>query len=627
MCGIAGFVSKQGDADQKLINNMLDVIMHRGPDDEGTYLQDNLALGHRRLSILDLSPDGKQPMSYKSRYYITFNGEIYNYIELKEELQKQGYTFTTKTDTEVILAAFDYWGNQCVSHFNGMWSFCIFDNVRRILYCSRDRFGVKPFYYMEDSKHFAFGSEIKQLLPVMEEEPKVNHDMMAAFLVCGALDYSQETMFQNIYQLPGGYSMIYSLKDHSRSIEKWYELYEVKEKKRSFQENVDLFREKFENSIHLRLRSDVPVGFCLSGGLDSSAIVCTTNHLMNKEGITTEQHTISSCFEDKRYDEQEYMDAVIDKTGANSHKIFPDMNQVFAELDKIIWHMDEPFGSTSIYAQWNVYREAKKQGLTVMLDGQGADEQLAGYTAFYDLLFSNLLRRGRLIRFLHEVRCYDKMRSATEVGKTIFRIKVAVANTLIPKKLKQIIRKKQKAYTPASLFPQELLDNPFVIKIKNSYGLVSPRKYIHTSIHFGMSELLHYEDRNSMAYSIEARLPFLDYQLVEAVYSMPLEHKIKDGITKRVMREALRDIMPRKISERYSKLGFVTPEDQWIKDNREAIREEVMRSCKILGPFVDEQRVMGWFDQNIDKLRRGDFAVWRIICAARWMELFKVKVS
>lgn len=626
MCGIAGMVCKKGNIDEKLMIEMLDIIKHRGPDDQGIYTFNNLALGHRRLSILDLSPEGKQPMNYMSRYFITFNGEIYNYIELKEELIKQGYLFKTKTDTEIILAAYDYWGNNCVKYFNGMWSFCIYDSIKQLLFCSRDRFGIKPFYYIDNNNYFAFGSEIKQLVLTMKEAPAVNHDVLVSFLVCGALDYSYETMFQDVYQLQGGHNLIYSLEDNTYKVEKWYELYHVKEKKRSLRENTILFRNKFENSIRLRLRSDVPIGFCLSGGLDSSAIVCMTNYILNKDRLKTDQHTVSSCFDNKQYDEQEYIDAVVDKTGAICHKIFPNMEEVFKDLDQLIWHMDEPFGSTSIFAQWNVYREAKRQGLTVMLDGQGADEQLAGYTAFYDLLFQQLLSEGRVLRLLHELKCYERLRAATEVGTMFLRVKSLLAHNLLPIKLRELLRNKLRAYTPASLFSDDLLDNRLVMKIKEEYNLKAPRKYIHSSMHFGLSSLLHYEDRNSMAYSIEARLPFLDYQLVEAIFSMPLNHKIKDGITKKVMREALKDIMPKKITERYSKLGFVTPEDQWIKDNRNTIREELVRACKRLSPIIEEDRVLGWYDENINKIHRGDFTVWRIICAARWADLFNVNI-
>lgn len=626
MCGIVGMICKQGSLNKKLIEDMLDIIKHRGPDDEGIYTEEKLALGHRRLSILDLSHDGKQPMNYLSRYWITYNGEVYNYIELKKELVNLNYSFVTQTDTEVILAAYDYWGKECVKHFNGMWSFCIYDKLEQTLFCSRDRFGIKPFYYQEGSDYFVFGSEIKQLLIAMNTAPKVNHDMLAAYLVCGALDYTQETMFENIYQLLGGHNLIYSLKDNKYTIEKWYELYDVNEKKQTFDENSAIFKKQFDESIRLRLRSDVPVGFCLSGGLDSSAIVCMANSVVEEKEEKPELHTISSCFEDKKYDEQEYIEAVIDKTGVLSHKVFPEMSELFTDLDKLIWHMDEPFGSTSIFAQWNVYKEAKRQGLTVMLDGQGADEQLAGYSVFYDLLFGMLMRKGKFKRLIHEVKCYNKLKAESEERSAKLHLKIALANAVLPIKLRNFIRMKQKAYTPAHLFSKEILYNGFVIKILNKNGATSPRKYIHTRLHFGMSALLHYEDRNSMAYSIEARLPFLDYKLVEAIYSMPLDHKISDGITKRVMREALKDTMPKKIVERHSKLGFVTPEDKWIKENGNMIREELVRACRRLSPIIEEKKVLGWYDDNINNLKVGDFAIWRIICAARWADLFKVEM-
>ena len=443
MCGIAGYYSFNGYIKQENFEKMVDIVKHRGPDHRGTFYQDGLALGHRRLSIIDLSEDGCQPFFYKKRYVLIFNGEIYNYRELKEELIAEGYQFYTETDTEVLAAAFDHWGKECVQHFNGMWAFAILDQERKELFCSRDRFGVKPFYYYLDSHQFIFASEIKQILCMLNTPPAANKKRLLEFLICGDQDYTSETMFQDIMQLAGGHELVFNLESKELRVSEYYNLGKRTVKSENYEESCNKFRKAFENSIKLRLRADVPVGYCLSGGLDSSSIVCTANEQVRQSGINTEQHTVSSCFEEKAYDEQEYIDEVIRKTGIHSHKIYPDGSKLFDEVDKIIWHMDEPFGSTSVYAQWNVFREAKNNNLTVMLDGQGADEQLAGYTPFYGVYFAYLLRRFKFITFLREFRAYKVLRASTE--KHIHSLKIlisAAASAYMPQRVYSAMRKK-----------------------------------------------------------------------------------------------------------------------------------------------------------------------------------------
>ncbi len=623
MCGIAGYYNFKGDVNRERFEKMIDIIAHRGPDDRGSFYRQGLALGHRRLSIVDLSRDGHQPFFYQNRYVMVFNGEIYNYRELKKELVEKGYQFKSQTDTEVLMASYDCWGKECVQRLNGMWAFAILDQEKEEIYCSRDRYGVKPFYYYIDKTQFIFGSEIKQILYMIDSKPIANKKRLMEFLVCGDQDFTTETMFQDIMQLRGGQELIFHLKTNEIQFNKYYDIERKNIYSRSYNENCKIFKNAFEKSVKLRMRADVPVGYCLSGGLDSSAIVSVANRLVIGSG-KGEQHAISSCFEDKAYDEQEYIDEVVRGTNIYSHKIYPDGTRLFDEVDKIIWHMDEPFGSTSIYAQWNVFREAKKNGLTVMLDGQGADEQLAGYSAFYGVYFANLLKRFKMITFLRELNNYRKLRASTEKYLNAWvTVLSSIASAYIPSRLHSAISKRYITSMGLPFAPEQLKE---VYENRDIYPLGNGRQYIIDSMQCGMQALLHFEDRNSMAFSIESRVPFLDYELVESIFEMPFEHKIRKGVTKAVLRDGLKDILPEKIRTRYSKLGFTTPEDKWINEHYEQYREELENACEALAPLLDRKMVMAWFDKNKGKVARGNFMVWRIICAGRWARLFQVSI-
>lgn len=629
MCGIAGIVLREKDnIIESKISQMLDTIIHRGPDGCGIKVFDSkVALGHRRLAIIDLSDEGLQPMTSNGRYWVTFNGEIYNYIELRCELEQMGISFSTHTDTEVLLAAYIQWGELCVDRFNGMWAFAIYDSKEEILFCSRDRYGVKPFYYEINRNHFLFASEIKEITALKSKgEIKVNYDNFVAYLANGTLDSNEYTMFDGIEQLLGGYNLIFNCKTWEKNIYQWYDLTKVKLNKNDREVNEKIFKEKFLKSVELRLRADVAVGSCLSGGLDSSSIVCAVHNNLKDQGKEKNQYTVSSCFEDKRYDEQEYIDAVIRDTGATSYKVFPDMDELFNNLDTIIWHMDEPFGSTSIYAQWNVFKTAKEHGLTVMLDGQGADEQLAGYTPFYKVLFLDLLKKGKFNKLRREIEAYKRLRADSEVVKTwellVSTVLTAFVSDELRFKLNKLFRKRQNGMP----FPPAFYDNKVSKCGWLQYDKRNPQKYINTSMHHGMSALLHYEDRDSMAHSIESRVPFLDYELAEFIYSVPMDQKIVDGKTKNILREGLKEILPTEIYNRYSKLGFVTPEDKWLKENEKFFFEELQKSCDILGKIVDKEQVLAWYQKNVQSTRQGDNTCFRIICAAHWVKIFNVSL-
>ena len=625
MCGIAGCFNVNGNVDRERFEEVVDIISYRGPDDRGTFYEGNLALGHRRLSIIDLSEAGHQPFVYAGRYVVVYNGEIYNYKEIREELKSFGYSFVSESDTEVLAAAYDKWGADSLVRFNGMWAFAIYDRQEKKLFLSRDRFGVKPLYYYHKDGLFIFASEEKQILKMAGGRFKVNRPRLMEYMIRGVHDHTEETMFLDIMQLRGGCNMEYDLMQDVKKVTRYFDLSDTGLVSLDLEEAAADFRRCFEDSVRLRLRADVPIGYCLSGGLDSSSIVCMADHVIKKTGLDIRQESISSCFEDRRYDEREYIDEVLKNTSVNGHKIFPQGSSVLDDLDDVLWHMDEPFGSTSMYAQWNVFKAAKEHGLTVMLDGQGADEQLAGYTGFYSVIFAEYLRKFRFKKFKHELDCYKKLRASTEKFVDSKKIVIeALIGAFLPSRI-QKFGKIHMFYLKQGL-PFEPEDIKKTIYGINLYPAGNSRRYILDQLKCNLSMLLHYEDRNSMAHSIESRVPFMDPYLAQCAFGMPIDYKLRDGITKYVVREGLKDVLPDKIRTRYSKLGFVTPEDRWINDSPEVFRREMEEAASALDPLLKKDRVMAWYDRIEGRVRRHDFMPWRIICAGHWVRLFDLEV-
>ena len=625
MCGIAGYCNLKKEVDRECFEKMVDIISYRGPDDRGTFYEKGIALGHRRLSIIDLSEAGHQPFHYKDRYVLVFNGEIYNYRELREELKSRGCSFVSECDTEVLIAAYDQYGPSCVDRFNGMWAFAIYDRQERVVFLSRDRFGVKPLYYCHKDDEFIFASEEKQIIRMTGRRFRVNRQRLMEYMIRGVHDHTEETMFEDIMQLRGGCSMLYRMDKDSISIRRYFDLADTGTGYESFEAAAADFRRCFEDAIRLRLRADVPVGYCLSGGLDSSSIVCMADSIIRKDGLAVRQEAISSCFEDKRYDEREYIDEVLANTDVRGHRIFPQGSNVLDDLDDVLWHMDEPFGSTSMYAQWNVFKGAKEHGLTVMLDGQGADEQLAGYTGFYSVIFAEYLRKLQLGKFRHELNCYKKLRASTEKYVNSNKIIIeALIGAFLPRRI-QKFGKIHMFYLKQGL-PFEPEDIKRTIYGIDLYPANDSRRYILDQLKCNLSMLLHYEDRNSMAHSIESRVPFMDPKLAECAFRMPIDYKLRDGITKYVVREGLKDVLPDKIRLRYSKLGFVTPEDQWINNSPEVFRREIEEAAGVLSPLLKKETVMAWYNRIEGNVKRMDFMPWRIICASHWVKLFDLEV-
>lgn len=635
MCGIAGLVGATSDVRRALITKMIDRIAHRGPDGEGVFCDETVALGHRRLSIVDLSAAGHQPMQMADRYVITYNGEIYNHIELRAELQREGYRFVSHSDTEVILAAYDRWGPECLDRFNGMWAFALYDRHARTLFLARDRFGVKPLYYWHGADGmFAFASEIKQFVDLPGWSARINGQRAYDYLNWGVTDHTHETLFDGVYQVLPGHFALLDLSRFARmsdragaaegaiTLTQWYRL-NAAAFEGDFALASDRLRELLEDSVRLRLRADVPVGSCLSGGLDSSSIVCLMKRQLEGEGGAYQQHTFSACSKIDKYDESRHIDRVVADTGVVSHRVYPALEELFPALSALTWHQDEPFGSTSIFAQWNVFGLASKQRIKVMLDGQGADEQLAGYHSFFAPRFASLFRSARWLELVREVRAagphhgYNGIFAAKQIGKS-----------LLPRPLKDFARRASGAIhnTPEWLSLDRLgatAGEPF----RDGRAHESMREMsIEQLVRSNLPMLLHWEDRNSMAHGVEARLPFLDYRFVEFALGLPDEYKLSQGVTKRVMRQAMQGILPESVRMRMDKMGFVTPEEVWLREQapdqfRRAMDEAIDGSGGIITPAA---RTL--IESMIAGQTPFSFTAWRLVSFGAWMQRFDVRV-
>ena len=653
MCGILGVWNRGGAVDLRAMERSLSMLRHRGPDDEGYLLaatqegrrihcggkdtrdelglsvihrffdqKVDLALGFRRLSILDLSASGHQPMSNEDEsVWVVHNGEIYNYIELRKQLEGLGHSFLSKTDTEVILHAYEEWGTDCVRSFNGMWSFAIVDLKKNRIFCSRDRAGVKPFYYVSEGRRFAFASEIKALLALDGIVSRPNDQIIADYLFSGLLDHTEETFFKNIYQLrPGQYLLI---ENQEQKIRSYWDI-EPREVRFSREENyAQQFEKLFEDSIRLRLRSDVPIGTCLSGGLDSSSIVCMANRMMfegnevNPRLIGEKQKTFSSCFEDPVYDERRYIEMITRQTNAENNYVFPSGESLNENLADLVWHQDEPFDSTSIYAQWDVMRLAGERGVTVLLDGQGGDELLGGYLTSFYYLFVQSLKHGDLRGLVKEMRGYrNKHRNGLNpLIKTVW-------SSMISTGIKHVFRRgvgRRMEWAEKGFRKKYLRTFQWPSKFETDLD-----NYLYHIFRFlTLPRLLHSEDRNSMAFSLETRLPFLDFRLVEYVFSLPSEQKIKEGVTKVVLRNAMRGILPEEVRSRHDKMGFVTPEDIWFKTVLKDKIYEVIgsRSFSDRGYFVEE-KVKGILDQHCRGKMNASSLIWRWVNLELWFRTF-----
>jgi asparagine synthase (glutamine-hydrolysing) len=632
MCGIfasVGFRPERG---------RISIVAHRGPDGEGweTRLSPSgpVALGHRRLAIIDTSEAGRQPfIDSNGRFFLTYNGEIYNYRELREELTALGDTFRTHTDTEVLLAAWQRWGEQALDRFVGMFAFVIWDDREKRLFAVRDRFGIKPLYWVEGQGGVAFGSEIKQLLDLPGGERRMNLARVHDFLAEGISNHTAETMYAGIRQLRGGECAVVDARDRTGVrviVRRWHDIRQRSGPEMSTQEAAERFRVLIDRSIQLHLRADVQVGACLSGGLDSSSIVGLMARMLpdGHQGL----HTVSACFADKSVDEKPFMDAVVSATGATPHFVYPKPDDVLEHAGTITWHQDEPFASTSIIAQWCVFAEAQRAGIKVMLDGQGADEILAGYLFCYPYHLADLVRQIRFGAFLSTIiaRHREQGRAyAPQLARAIF----ALAPAGLSSAMLRVRRDRLKHGWLASETLSSVEHQPSALQTAvASLNLPPPTDVpsLCTVMTYAsnLPMLLQWEDRNSMAHSIEARVPFLDHRLVEFALRLGDEHKLAGAETKKVLRRALADVLPPMVRERRDKLGFATPETNWLKGPlRSLVEEGVTRTLDTCPGLLNAAGVRRMLDDFANGREVLGSTLWRIVSLGIWAERFRIVVA
>lgn len=576
MCGIAGiWRNTHADELRSSIQAMTDTLIHRGPDGEGHWVKPDsgLAFGHRRLSIIDLSQNGKQPMHYLDRYVITYNGEIYNYLELKVELEAKGASFRTDSDTEVLLAAYHFWGHACLEQLDGMFAFAIYDQEEQTIFCVRDRFGEKPFYYFKDQEQFVFASEMKAIFAI-DIPKKVSHSMLYRYLVFDVIEnpYDKaETFYEEIYQLPPAHCLLVDLNSNSFKIWQYWDINPNHQIEISVQEAVARFQELFYESVKTRMRSDVKVGSSLSGGVDSSSVLASIKTLFPN----AELNTFTARFNDKNYDEGHFVEILRKAHTFNTNFCFPKSSQIIDELDQIFHHQEEPFGSTSIIAQWEVMKLAKEKGVTVLLDGQGADETLAGYFTYFMPFLDELYRTDRP-SFKRELAAIESFFDQSPYLPKSFYLRanfpilyVSLANMTRPFRMGNIAPDLSKDFIgqfkrQASPFKPIFKLNPFLYSDTFKYGL---------------GKLLRFSDRNAMAHSREVRLPYLSHRLVEFAFSLPNQLKINSSWTKYILRKSMEDIVPKEIVYRKDKKGFQAP-SSWLK--QKATQELIDDSVQLL---------------------------------------------
>jgi asparagine synthase (glutamine-hydrolysing) len=625
MCGIAGILTK-GPPPGELVSLMLNVMSHRGPDGSGVLVCGGgpgtcVTFGHRRLAILDLSAAGAQPMVDRSaRFTITFNGEIYNYLEVRRELESLGAQFRSHSDTEVILEAYKQWGSDCLARLNGMFAFALHDSVRGVVFCARDRYGEKPFLFSQGADFFAFASEYKALLqhpgiPLDVDEWRL---LRSAQNASSGLDADRQTVFHAVQQLLPGEAMEIDSQTLRHRIWRYWQVQPAEVSGSPDETAVfEEFRELLIDSVRLRLRSDVAVGSCLSGGLDSSAIVCIVRKLL---GMDASYNTFTGRFPGTAADEWSYAEQVVSATGVMSHVVEPTADRFISDLPKFIWFNELPVGSSSQFAQWCVFDLAKQRRVTVLLDGQGADEVLGGYEQYFSRYVQALTERGehvRLAKELPQIRArYPQALAPRSRGirdKLPFRLRHSISNRLGAGSnlLYGLRQETAQRLAAANAAGHRSSLNPLADALeKDSFGGF-------------LTTLLRYGDRNSMAHSREVRLPFCDHRIAEFVFKLPPQILMGEVQTKRLLRESMRGILPENIRTRWNKQGFRPPQDLWFQSSvfLASVRDTLSTDSFRQGPWIPT-----WWDKALERLQAGElglgWAIWQPFIIEQWKTHF-----
>lgn len=645
MCGIAGLVVPSGHADLGRLHQMSRLLRHRGPDDEGMVLLDarggatltlggpdtpresfstglpwapgrrtgdpaeehfNVGLAHRRLAIVDLSPAGHQPMcDAAGECWIVYNGEIYNWPELREDLEALGERFASRSDTEVLLAAYRRWGWRCLERLNGMFAFAIWDGRSHELFCARDRLGVKPFYYQCDGRSLAFASEPRALVLTQPRRIAPRREAIRDLVALDWVDHESPTFFEGLLQLPPGHFMTFG--DDGLGIHPWWALDPRRRAEGTPDELAREFERLFTDAVRVRLRADVEVGSCLSGGLDSSAVVATASRLAERP-----LHAFTSAYEEgPAWDERPHVRAVVEATGAHSHVVVPDGADFWTVFDRLHELQAEPTAGPGLYSQWKVMELAARHGLKVLLDGQGGDETLAGYPRYLPAHLRDLLAAGRFVAF------------AQRFGGTAERLGATTTLALtfepwLPAALVAPLRRRFGQGKDRVLGRALRRLHAWPPRPPGGWESDLARRLAFDTTRRLLPSLLRYEDRNSMAFSIETRLPFLDYRLVEFAFSLPDREKLDGTTTKVILRRALRDRIPARVLERRDKMGFETPTDVWLRGRYAG---EVRRRLLAPGPhleWLDAVALREDLDDWLGGRRDIGLQVWRWLSLEAW---------
>lgn len=628
MCGILGG-SWFGIVDQ-LEGRMADglqALKYRGPDDHGVdtwqFHKAMVSLGHTRLSVIDLSVGGHQPKSSADNSLsIVFNGEIYNYRELRDELKVLGRSFASDSDTEVLLAAWQQWGRACLPRLIGMFAFVVFDRATGTLTCVRDAFGIKPLFYTVERGDFLFASEITAIKALKQQKIELDWQRAYDYLVHGDYDSGPRTFLDGVLQLLPGH--ILELDIHTGALaepERWWVPAIAERADLSFSQATEMVRERFLDSVRLHLRSDVPLGAALSGGIDSSAVVCAMRHVEPSLPI----NTFSYIARGSAVSEEVWVDRVNQHVGAVPHKVVVSASELAADLDEMISAQGEPFGSTSIYAQYRVFQLAKQHGVTVTLDGQGADEMLAGYNGYPGQRIRSLVETGRLAEAVHFLDQWAKWpgRSRKEGAK---RAVAEMTQGPLYDALRRLngMRDLPSWITPGPLEERGIIRRyPRLRSGQSDSGRRVMAELALSLTQRGLPGLLRHGDRNSMRFSVESRVPFLTLDMVELLLSLPESYLISPkGETKHIFRAAMRGIVPDDILDRRDKIGFATPEQEWLVSMADTVRDWLKVDLQL--PFFNQREVLKEFDLIMAGKKPFSWQVWRWINFSRWYTSFVV---
>jgi asparagine synthase (glutamine-hydrolysing) len=659
MCGIVGAVGLGRPINLAALQRMNDLQAHRGPDGEGflvgwvnagqfqhaflphTKHRDvdtpvTVGLGHRRLAILDLSDRGLQPMTVDdSRQWIVFNGEIYNHRELRAELETLGYRFTTRTDTEVLLQAYRQWGEACLARLDGMFGFAIWDGAHGRLFCARDRLGIKPFYYARPTGAFVFASEIKALLAFPGLEARPDDDAVLAFLVHANCDYGERTLFTGIKALPPGHALTLDAATGSVRTYGYWQLSPRASNGIGDRERLDALRTLLLETICRHLISDVRVGSCLSGGLDSSTVVSLIGKIWRERpeaarALGDTFHTFTACYEDRAFDERDYALAVAGAVGATPHLAFPAPEDFLETFARMAWHQDMPFGELTYYAQWRVMRAAKEAGVKVLLDGQGGDEVFGGYAKFRYAYLASLLRTGRLGTLVKEF------------GKTVMQgdryvLDIRNGYRYLPRRLRRLLgvdgllqqavrtdwnRAVSGESTPATRWWRYASQ----ASSADSQASIMQRMQLDDLFVDTLPMLLRMEDRSSMAFSLEARVPLLDHHVVDYGLSLPDDLKIRNGWSKFAVRRAMQGIVPDLVRMRKTKLGFAVPGQRWLATDLRPQVTELVQDTLRCQKYVDPKVLRRWYGapQAASASAESYLGLFRVLSLEMWMRAFRI---